>query len=63
MAAGWKAKRGREGRAQESTSAARLEDCGGSQMKSILLSIIKVIVDIFLAGLASKTGCGNCSPS
>ena len=32
-------------------------------MKSILLTIIKVIVDIFLAGLASKTGCKDCSPS
>lgn len=30
---------------------------------NILLSIVKLIVEIFLAGLASKTGCGNCSPS
>lgn len=29
-------------------------------MKDIVMSILKVIVSIFLAGLASKTGCGGC---
>ena len=31
-------------------------------MKDIVLNILKVIVSIFLAGLASKTGCGTCRP-
>ena len=31
-------------------------------MKDIVIAILKVIVSIFLAGLASKTGCGACRP-
>ena len=31
-------------------------------MKDIVLNILKVIVSIFLAGLAQKGGCGGCSP-
>lgn len=31
-------------------------------MKDIVLSILKVIINIFLAGLASKTGCDTCKP-
>ncbi len=31
-------------------------------MKDIIMSILKVIVSIFLAGLASKTGCDTCKP-
>lgn len=31
-------------------------------MKDIVMAILKVIVSIFLAGLASKTGCGACRP-
>lgn len=31
-------------------------------MKDIVLSILKVIVSIFMAGLAKKCGCGECKP-
>lgn len=31
-------------------------------MKDIVMAILKVIVSIFLAGLASKAGCGACRP-
>lgn len=31
-------------------------------MKGIALALLKALVEIFLAGLAKKGGCGGCSP-
>lgn len=62
LAEGRKDGRRGDGRAEEGDSADLQEDRGGGEMKDIVMSILKVIVSIFLAGLASKTGCGECKP-